>query len=458
MAYSMTPSADADSSPPPLARFFGGSSALDAFARLTGFRRRKPRKITPAVFLTAFIHAVLSPACSMRDIAIRAGLAANTTISRQGLWKRINQGALDLLTGCLARVLAGVPEVTGAALEYLPAGIRRVLVADSTVIPLHPSLAAFFPGASNQACSGQAAARVQAVLDLVTGRFVEFRLGSFRDNDQKAAAWMPGLLRAGDLILRDLGYFTLASLREIAEIGAFFVTRLRLDTSLFREDGTPLDLLAELRAATGDVHEIPVLAGAAVKLPVRMVAVRLGSQEAAERRGKAKANRDKRLKWTEKRAELLGWSITLDNLPAELPAKQVYPIYALRWRVEIVFKSWKSHLGMRRPLAGPAGAKQARATLFAFLIAAALAASCHAWLVARDKAGGSDGGVPDLSLLKTVPLIAEMLAALTLPAAHDPAELLRQIGYHCRYEKRKKRQNFMEAMRSAFFDPSRSLS
>lgn len=454
----MTPPADAGYAQPPLVRYFGGTSALDTLARLTGFRRRTPRKITPAVFLTAFIHAVLSPACSMRDIAMRAGLAAHTTISRQGLWKRINQGALDLLTGCLARVLAGVPEVTGAALKSLPAGIRRVLVADSTVIPLHPSLAASFPGASNQTCSAQAAARVQAVLDLVTGRFVEFRLGSFRDNDQKAAAWTPRLLRAGDLILRDLGYFTLASLREIAEKGAFFVTRLRLDTTLFRRDGSLLNLLAELRAATGDILELPVLAGATAKLPVRMVAVRLGPQEAAERRRKAKADRDKRLKWTEERAELLGWSITLDNLPAELAAKQVYPIYALRWRVEIVFKSWKSHLGMRRPLAGSVSEKQARATLYACLIAAALAASCHSWLVTRDNVGGPGGSVPDLSLLKTVPLIAQMLATLILPAADDPAALLRQIGYHCRYEKRKKRENFMENMRSAFIDPSRSLS
>ena len=457
MAYSMTPPAGAGSSSSLLVRFFGGSSALDALARLTGFRRRKPRKITPAVFLTAFIHAVFSPACSLREIAIRAGLAAHTTISRQALWKRINQGALDLLTGCLARVLAGVPEATGAALECLPAGIRRVLVLDSTVIGLHPSLAAFFPGASNQTGSVQAAARVQATLDLLTGRFVEFSLGSFRDNDQKAAAWMPGVLRAGDLILRDLGYFTLSSLRRIAAKGAFFVTRLRLDTTLYRQDATQLDLLAELRAACGDVHEMHVLAGATIKLPARLVAVRLDPQVAAERRRKAKANRDKRLKWTQQRAELLGWSITLDNLPAEVPAKRVYPIYALRWRVEVVFKSWKSHLGMRRPLTRPVGEKQARATLLACLIAAALAASCHAWLTARDKPGASAGAVPDLSLLKTVPLIAEMLAAMIQPAALDPAALLRQIAYHCRYEQRRKRQNFMEAMRSTFFDPSMSL-
>jgi hypothetical protein len=295
----------------------------------------------------------------------------------------------EFLSACLARVLAGVPETTGAALACLPPGIARVLAADSTLMALHPSLAECFPGASNQSGARQASARVRAVLDLVTGRFVDFQIGSFRHNDQKAASWTAELVRAGDLILRDPGYFTLGSLRTIAAKGAYFITRLSLDTSLFYSDGTELDLVAELRAATGDLLERPVLAGAGQRLSVRLVAVRLGPREAAERRRKAKADRDMRLKWSERRADLLGWSITLDNLPPEFSAKRVYPVYALRWRVEVVFKSWKSHLGMCRPLERRPGAEQARAMLCAAMIGAALTASAHAWLRQRDPATGS---------------------------------------------------------------------
>ena len=269
-----------------------------------------------------------------------AGLATDTTVSRQGVWKRINHRACDFLTACLARVLAGVP--SDSARQYLPSCIRRVLVADSTVIALPPSLASEFPGASNQTSQAQAAGRIQTVLDLLTGTFVAFQLGSFRDNDQKAAGKIPDLLGTGDLLLRDLGYYTLDSLCSIATKGALFITRLRLDTSLFNEDASPLDLSGELRAATGDLVALSVRAGAAAQLPVRLTAVRLNSQEAAKRRREAKANRDRRLKLSRKRMELLGWSITLDNLPPQIPASRVYPLYALRWRVEIVFKSWKT--------------------------------------------------------------------------------------------------------------------
>lgn len=397
-------------------------------------------------YLSGALHAVLTRKHSTRDLAMSAGLATDTTVSRQGLWKRINHGACDFLSGCLARVLAGVS--TSAARQCLPGCIQRVLVADSTVIALPSSLATEFPGASNQSGQPQAATRIQTVLDLLTGTFVTFQLGSFRDNDQKAAGWIADLPSAGDLILRDLGYYTLDSLRRIGEKGAFFITRLRLDAALFHEDGTPLDLCAQLRAATGDLVALSVRVGVAAQLPVRLVAVRLTPKEAAKRRREARENRDRRLKFSRKKMQLLGWSITLDNLPPQIPASRVYPLYALRWRVEIVFKSWKSHLAMRRPLVGPVGGDQARANLIANLIAAALVAHAQASLVMNSNTPRRGEADPPLSLLKTTPLIARLLIRAILPEADNPDTLWRQIQYHCRDEKRS-RLNFPQSMNRA---------
>jgi hypothetical protein len=455
MAASMNPPAVVETCSPLLTKCFGGSAELERLARRVGFQRRKARKLTAAAFLSGALHAVLTHKQSTRDLAMSAGLAMDTTVSRQGLWKRINHRAHDFLSACLARVLAGVP--TGSAKQCLPGCIRRVLVADSTVIALHPALASEFPGPSNQTGHTQAAVRIQTVLDLLKGTFVAFQLGSFRDNDQKAAGWMPDLLGAGDLILRDLGYYTLDSLRSIAAKGAFFITRLRFDTSLFHEDATPLDLCGELRAATGDLVALSVRAGAAAQLPVRLVAVRLSPQEAAKRRREARANRDRRLKLSPKKLELLGWSITLDNLPPQIPASRVYPLYALRWQVEIVFKSWKTHLGRRRPLVGPLGGQQARATLMAHLIAAALVAHAQTSLVRVSTSPMRGEVAPPLSLLKTTPMIARLLIRAILPDADDPDSLWTQIQYHCRYEKRG-RLNFPQSMNQAMSNLFNSLS
>lgn len=451
----MNPPAVVETCSPLLEKRFGGSTELERLARRVGFQRRKSRKITAVGFLSAALHAVLMHKQSTRDLAMSAGLAEDTTVSRQGVWKRINHRAYDFLSACLARVLAGVP--ADSARQCLPSCIRRVLVADSTVIALPASLASEFPGASNQTSQTQAAGRIQTVLDLLTGTFVAFQLGSFRDNDQKAAGWIPELLGTGDLLLRDLGYYTLDSLRSIATKGAFFITRLRLDTSLFHEDASPLDLCGELRAATGDLVALSVRAGAVAQLPVRLTAVRLNSQEAAKRRREAKANRDRRLKLSRKRMELLGWSITLDNLPPQIPASRVYPLYALRWRVEIVFKSWKTHLGMRRPLVGPVGAQQARAILIAHLIVAALVALAQTSVVSSTTTPMRGDRALPLSLLKTTPLIARLLIRAILPHADDPNALWTQIQYHCRYEKRG-RLNFPQSMNHAMSDLFTSLS
>ena len=45
----------------------------------------------------------------------------------------------------------------------------------------------------------------------------------------------------------------------------------------------------------------------------------------------------------------MGWNIFLTNVPrAVWPAKALAPLYRLRWRIEMIFKAWKSHLGLRQ--------------------------------------------------------------------------------------------------------------
>lgn len=44
--------------------------------------------------------------------------------------------------------------------------------------------------------------------------------------------------------------------------------------------------------------------------------------------------------------ELLSWSIYITTIPKQIADyKELFLIYGLRWRIEIIFKSWKSNLG-----------------------------------------------------------------------------------------------------------------
>ena len=62
-----------------------------------------------------------------------------------------------------------------------------------------------------------------------------------------------------------------------------------------------------------------------------------------------RTNRDRRTTPSAERLYLLGWNLLITNVPRSLwPAKALQPIYRLRWRVEMIFKAWKSHLGLRQ--------------------------------------------------------------------------------------------------------------
>lgn len=432
-----------------LSKLFGDRQEINQLARRSGFVRRAPRKLHPEHFLAGLLQAAATGHRSLRWLALWCGLRCGQTISRQNLFKRVSREGCAFLQGCLAWIMtrAASGGAVRESLHSLP-GVLRILVADSSVIALHSSLARVFPGASNQTGRIQAAAKIQCVLDLAGGAFAGFSPGCFRDNDQKSASAILPLLRAGDLVLRDLGYFVIESFLAIAARGAFFVTRLRHGITLLDEGRQRIDLLSRLRAeAHKPVVEIAVRAGAAGKLAARLVAVRLDPATVAGRVRRARAERDKRLKRSGDYEELLGWSIMLTNLPAAIGAERIAPVYALRWRVEIVFKSWKSHLHLRHPAPARTGAAQVRGLLCASLIVATLTTAAHALAAAARPSHACIGKAPQaLSLLKTVPLITCVMHCMFMPPLIlSDGLLLRQLFYHCRYDRRKRR-NFEQKL------------
>jgi hypothetical protein len=79
-------------------------------------------------------------------------------------------------------------------------------------------------------------------------------------------------------------------------------------------------------------------------VPARFVALKLPQQVADERRRKANINRDKRLKPSEVSMYLLGWAIFVTNVPLDIwQPLELAKVYRMRWRIEIIFKTWKSH-------------------------------------------------------------------------------------------------------------------
>jgi hypothetical protein len=317
----------------------------ESLARQSGFLQRLPRKIPIPKFLLALAGLAAETTLSLERVAAVIGLAAQTPYSKQALHKRLS----PQLEQFLAQVAAALFGQLVAPLKNHGwfAAFPRVLLHDSTVEPLPDHLAGAFPGPANGRKRRYASLKLQFVCDLLQAKVLHLSLSGFTRNDQSASPDILKLLQPGDLVIRDLGYFVLPVLRQIALAHAFFLSRYRHGVTLSdRSQGQPLDLAAKLRP--GQPWEGQVLLGRE-KVPVRLVAQPVPEALANQRRRLARSNRDRRLNPNAEHLYLLGWNLFVTNVPRSLwPAKVLQPIYRVRWRIEVIFKAWKSHLGLRQ--------------------------------------------------------------------------------------------------------------
>lgn len=246
--------------------------ALEECARATGFVKYPPKKVTPKSFLAGYLKAVLNGESSLRNLAIHIGFYAEDTVSKQAVDKRINETCGQFLEQVLLQALlqqAEIPTKWARAAEiFLP--LQQVLVQDSTCIALREKVVETFPGPRNQ--HGQhAMAKIQTLLDLRCERFVHFELTPDTQNDQSMACKVLSFAQPGDLVLRDLGYFSVAAFHQMAQRGIYFLSRLLVSTALFdAATGASLPLLERLQEQ-GTIDQIVGL-GAKARMPVRLVA------------------------------------------------------------------------------------------------------------------------------------------------------------------------------------------
>jgi hypothetical protein len=305
-----------------------------------GFMKRKPRKIHPLDLLKAFCM-LLPQGPSLRALSIVLCALCGEAVSKQAVAKRIGKPWVEFLKQMLA--LALYARLKAVSSEPLFAAFSRVLLHDSSTLPLPDALAPYYPGSRSRK-GRHSQAKIQAVLDIKSRSYVSFSLTPFTRNDQAASSDVLALLEPGDLVIRDLGYFVLKTLKSIADRGAFFISRYRHGCSLCDPQG-PLDLPALLTDEGRLDRRVRI--GSSERFPVRLVAIPLPPEVAGRRRQALRQNRDRRLNPGKEHLFLLGWAIFITNVPEEVwSADQIREIYRLRWRIEIIFKVWKSHFGI----------------------------------------------------------------------------------------------------------------
>lgn len=190
-----------------------------------------------------------------------------------------------------------------------------------------------------------------------------------------------------------------------------------------------IDLLKRLRSyAQFDQN---ILLGAEQKVQVRLVALPVPEQVANERRRKAKNHRDKRRNPSKEDLDLLGWNIFVTSVESSIWSPEtIQNVYGVRWRIEIIFKSWKSHFSLTMTATG--SADQVEALIWAKLFAICLFQKLFACF-------GHSTPKP-ISLLKS----AQLFPLLLLSSLKDYITTGLSAGLihtHLRLEKRKKKSS-----------------
>jgi hypothetical protein len=415
---------------------------LTALGRQTGAIKRM-RKINPVSLLGALCLLAFHGSCSLRLVAAFTGILGNCKLSKQALAQRINESWVRLfssiLSGIVARTALPVAKAPG-----LFSSFTRVLVQDSTTLALPQKLASFFPGSGNQVKKKNAMIRLQAVVDLLSESFVHFHITAFTSNDQRASSDILGIISPGDLVVRDLGYFVPLHFRIIISKLAYFLSRYQHRTDLFYTNGDKIDLLTVLKKTHS--LDLWILLGKQAKVPVRLVCIPVPEQVANERRRKLHQNkkRDRRLNPSKEQIALCGWSIFITNVPESIwTIQDVSNVYGLRWRIETIFKAWKSHFNFNGLTDG--SKDYVLILIYTRLIFITL---FQTTFIGLEKWIESNTKGPPLSILKFAEFFAILVPMAFAQSVIDSNTLIINIQKHCTYEKRTKRPSYGEIRRS----------
>jgi len=404
-------------------------------------------KITALNFVLSFFMSIQTKEHTLTRWAESLGLLLKKTISYNGMKKAQNirraNFAKQLLASAISAQLKAEPK-TNLKTKILDS-FNRVFIEDSTCVSLPNSLHKYFPGPYSK--SGKVAtAKIQLRQELKSGTYTKIELKHFRNNDQSFAADIIDALEQGDLVIRDLGYSVLDVFRKIINLKAFFISRLRYGTSLYDQStGKQINLGKQLRKAGRNkavVFEQLVLVGSKDKVPLRLCAIKCPPKVTRQRRKRARKNRHASANHSKDYFELLGWTIFITNVDkATLSPTDILQAYGYRWRIEIIFKCWKSHFKMDHLFDTQAKLtkEQVEITFYLFLTWLTLfftkIYNYYLYEVyARKK--------KILSILKFAKFVKEHLQELLY--SPDSDFWIDHLAYYCTYKKRKDRFNFFE--------------
>lgn len=404
----------------------------------TNFKKRV-RTLTCFDFIFALIVNASNTVMSYNTLASSIAEDLRKFVTKQALQKTmIKDEFMDCLEAIYKDVLLSKLKLN---CKKLKGKYKRIVIQDSTIVHLPQRLFSIFSGVSNGLVQ-VANARIQIALDILCNHIIHFSLDSYSTNDIKAANQLS--IRQGDLLIRDRGYFSIAEIKRIIKAAAHFIYRYKHGINYCHVDtGVPIDLLKKLNKTK--TTDIMVKLGDINGPVVRLIAMPVKAELANMRRIKLK--KQSKLQPQKEVLALLSWSIFItsieDGEDERMNYAEIFELYKLRWRIEILFKAMKSHLNLGH--IHNVSNNQLKFIVLAKLLWSVLILQFVYELLTKPIKEYFD---MDLSFLKIIRFVTEHknvlfdLMTLTNKNKINDCKTLKIIAKYCTYDKRK-RNNFV---------------
>lgn len=317
------------------------TNAVRKTAMETGFSQRLS-KLSPEVFLSlcTFLQDSVGNQ-SLQHLCSAISYPYQTSISKQALHERFNNQAVSFLKEIYQRLVSNQVKLPRQVdMNQL---FSRIRIMDSTSFNLEGN----YPDYPGYRSSGVS---IQFDYDWLHGEFLYQSVEPQTKNDRSAAREIMDSIQPDDLVLRDLGFYAATIMKEINERGAYFITRAPTNTKFWmgssKEGWTQIVPEEDMKdKASGEVMDygfVKVGGDPRHSFIGRVVAQKL-TPEQRKRRKKALKEKGQNGRHVQSALKRNDIQILVTNITQEKVGPQdLYPLYTLRWQVEIIFKTWKS--------------------------------------------------------------------------------------------------------------------
>lgn len=379
---------------------------LEKLARHTGFVKRKS-KLSPIDFvaITSFLERSGGQK-TLNELCAILSSKRNIQLSTEGLNQRLSPLGVTFLKELFLHLFKQKLFPTSLIPTERNLDFYRIRILDSTTFELPGTYGDDYKGFS------KSGVKIQLEYDLLNGEFLHLDVQNGRDNDANYAKAIQDTVKANDLFLRDLGYFSVDLLKQINGRDAYYISRMKSNLVVYqlKNNGVThqdfilkkahcfqkLDIVDIIeKMAPGELIELKDIYLSCKKVyQPRMIIYKMTENEAKERgiQLDKKAKR-KGVTLTSHTLKLKKANIYISNIPHQCVSREeIHEIYSLRWQIEILFKTWKSlfHLHQIKNVKKERFECHLYGTLIALLLSSSIAYQIKAALYKKEQLEASE--------------------------------------------------------------------